>query len=147
LRERTGDIEKLAKHFHSELVSDKPISDELLDYLRRQPWPGNVRELRAAVERAILFEDPALLELQQPTSSEMKPMDEEVFDPRLSFRMAKQRAADRWEKEYMKALMVAAKDNLSEASRLAKMDRSHLRTLLRKYGLRGADDAGDSSKE
>lgn len=146
LRERTGDIERLARHFHAELVPEKPISDDLLDYLRRQPWPGNVRELRAAVERAILFEDPALLALDQPTNAEMKPRDEEIFDPRLSFRMAKQRAADRWEKEYMKALMAAAKDNLSEASRLAKMDRSHLRTLLRKYGLRGADD-GDAGKE
>lgn len=147
LRERTGDIEKLARHFYSELVPDKPISDGLLDYLRRQPWPGNVRELRAAVERAILFDDPTLLALDQPANAEAKTHEEDVFDARLSFRMAKQRAADRWEKEYMKALMAAAKDNLSEAARIAKMDRSHLRTLLRKYGLRGADDAGDSGKE
>lgn len=147
LRERTGDIEKLARHFHSEMVSDKPISGELLEYLRRQPWPGNVRELRAAVERAVLFEDPALMALDQPANNEARAQEEEIFDPRLSFRMAKQRAADRWEKEYMKALMAAAKDNLSEASRIAKMDRSHLRTLLRKYGLRGADEAGDTGKE
>jgi transcriptional regulator with GAF, ATPase, and Fis domain len=147
LRERTGDIERLARHFHAEHVPDKPISEELLDYLRRQPWPGNVRELRAAVERAILFEDPTLLALDQPTSAETNPQDEDIFDPRLSFRMAKQRAADRWEKEYMRALLIAAKDNLSEASRIAKMDRSHLRTLLRKYGLRDADDTGGAGKE
>ena len=147
LRERTGDVEKLARHFHGELVPDKPISEELLDYLRRQPWPGNVRELRAAVERAILFEDPTLLALDQPASTESKAQTEDIFDARLSFRMAKQRAADRWEKEYMRALLVAAKDNLSEASRIAKMDRSHLRTLLRKYGLRGGDESGDSGKE
>lgn len=147
LRERTGDIEQLARHFHAELVQNKPPSAELLDYLRRQPWPGNVRELRAAVERAILFEDPALLALDQPANEDVKTTENVTFDPRLSFRMAKQRAADRWEKEYMKALMTAAKDNLSEASRLAKMDRSHLRTLLRKYGLRGGDDASDIGKE
>ncbi|MBK9266774.1 MAG: sigma 54-dependent Fis family transcriptional regulator [Polyangiaceae bacterium] len=147
LRERTGDIERLARHFHAELVPNKPISDELLDYFRRQPWPGNVRELRAAVERAILFEDPALLALEEPATNDAQPRVEDVFDPRLSFRMAKQRAADRWEKEYIRALMVAAKDNLSEASRIAKMDRSHLRTLLRKYGLRGAEDTSDGGKE
>ncbi len=147
LRERTGDVERLARHFHTDLVADKPISEELLDYLRRQPWPGNVRELRAAVERAILFEDPTLLALDQPSNTESKPQEEETFDGRLSFRMAKQRAADRWEKQYMRALLVAAKDNLSEASRIAKMDRSHLRTLLRKYGLRGGDESGDSGKE
>lgn len=147
LRERTGDIEQLARHFHAELVQNKPPSAELLDYLRRQPWPGNVRELRAAVERAILFDDPALLALDQPAHEDVKTTENVTFDPRLSFRMAKQRAADRWEKEYMKALMTATKNNLSEASRLAKMDRSHLRTLLRKYGLRGGDDASDIGKE
>lgn len=147
LRDRTGDIDQLARHFHADLVQDRPISPELLDSLRRQPWPGNVRELRAAVERAVLFEDPTLLALDQPTNTTEKAVDSVTFDPRLSFRMAKQRAADQWEKEYMKGLMTAAKDNLSEASRLAKMDRSHLRTLLRKYGLRGADDAADVGKE
>jgi transcriptional regulator with GAF, ATPase, and Fis domain len=146
LRERTGDIERLARHFHAELVPNKSMSEELLEYLRRQPWPGNVRELRAAVERAILFEDPALLALDQPTASEAQAQVDDAFDPRLSFRMAKQRAADRWEKEYMRGLMVAAKDNLSEAARIAKMDRSHLRTLLRKYGLRGADDTSDTKE-
>ncbi len=147
LRDRTGDIDQLARHFHADLVQDRPISPELLDSLRRQPWPGNVRELRAAVERAVLFEDPTLLALDQPTNTAEKAADSAGFDPRLSFRMAKQRAADQWEKEYMKGLMTAAKDNLSEASRLAKMDRSHLRTLLRKYGLRGADDATEAGKE
>jgi transcriptional regulator with GAF, ATPase, and Fis domain len=147
LRERTGDIEQLARHFHAELVADKPISPELLEYLKRQPWPGNVRELRGAVERAILFEDPTLLALDQPTIAQTSQESENVFDGRLSFRMAKQRAADRWEKEYMKSLMVAAKDNLSEASRIAKMDRSHLRTLLRKYGLRGGDESVDTGKD
>ena len=32
---------------------------------------------------------------------------------------------------------------IAEAARLARMDRSHLRTLLRKYGLRGQDDGGE----
>src|SRR5262249_10533948 len=56
LRERTGDVERLARHFYAELMPDRPIPQDLLDAFRRQTWPGNVRELRAAIERAILFD-------------------------------------------------------------------------------------------
>ncbi|HEU4406387.1 MAG TPA: sigma 54-interacting transcriptional regulator [Polyangiaceae bacterium] len=142
LRERSGDIERLARHFYAELVPDRPIPNELLDAFRRQTWPGNVRELRAAVERAVLLDDPALLALgsdEGPGPGPGAGADAE-FDPRVPFRVAKQKAADRWEERYMRELMTRAKGNLSEASRLVRMDRSHLRTLLRKYNLRGGDD-------
>jgi DNA-binding NtrC family response regulator len=139
LRERTGDIERLARHFHAEIVPDKPIPDELLASLRRQPWPGNVRELRAAIERAVLLDDPALLALDGDRGADVNVDVEERFDPHVPFRMAKQKAADQWEREWVRDLMGYANDNISEASRIAKMDRSYLYTLLRKYGLRGAD--------
>jgi transcriptional regulator with GAF, ATPase, and Fis domain len=143
LRERTGDIEQLAQHFYGELVPDRSIPRELLDMFKRQTWPGNVRELRAAVERAVLFDDPALLALGNGPESSETPSQADVFDPDVPFRVAKQRAADRWEKGWVRELMSRAKGNLSEASRMARMDRSHLRTLLKKYGLRGQDDAGE----
>jgi transcriptional regulator with GAF, ATPase, and Fis domain len=146
LRERTGDIERLARHFYAELVPDRPIPETLLDSLRRQPWPGNVRELRAAVERAVLFDDPALLALErdggEASGAEARPESGEGFDPNVPFRVAKQKAADRWERRWVRELVALANDNISEAARIAKMDRSHLRTLLRKYGMRGADEAG-----
>jgi transcriptional regulator with GAF, ATPase, and Fis domain len=143
LRERTGDIERLARHFYAEIVPDRPIPAELLDGLRRQSWPGNVRELRAAVERAVLFDDPALIALGREHAQGGEPSAEERFDPRVPFRVAKQRAADRWEQQYVRELLSQAKGNISEAARIARMDRSHLRTLLRKYGVRGGDDGGE----
>ncbi|APR85781.1 Response regulator of zinc sigma-54-dependent two-component system [Minicystis rosea] len=143
LRDRTGDIEQLAKYFYAELVPDRPMPRDLLDMFRRQTWPGNVRELRAAVERAVLFDDPALLALGSDENRSDDNAPTEAFDPDVPFRMAKQRAADRWERGWVRELMSRAKGNLSEASRMARMDRSHLRTLLRKYGLRGGDEAGD----
>jgi transcriptional regulator with GAF, ATPase, and Fis domain len=151
LRERTGDIEQLARHFHAELVPDRPIPDELLEILRRQPWPGNVRELRAAVERAILLDDPVLTALANagdggsvPPSGASKPGELGSFDPLVPFRVAKQRAADRWEQRWVRDLMGASKGNISEGARIARMDRSHLRTLLRKYGLRSQEDAPEA---
>ncbi|MDC3961650.1 sigma 54-interacting transcriptional regulator [Polyangium jinanense] len=143
LRERTGDIERLARHFHAELVPDQPIPDELLESLRRQSWPGNVRELRAAIERAVLLNDPAVLALGNEVESGpgMKERDDDI-DLEVPFRVCKQKASDQWERRYVRALLRATNDNISEASRRVKMDRSHLRTLLRKYGFRGADEGG-----
>jgi transcriptional regulator with GAF, ATPase, and Fis domain len=154
LRERTGDIDQLARHFYAELVPDRPIPPELLEVLRRQPWPGNVRELRAAVERAILLDDPVLTALANageggsiPPSEPGRADEAGAFDPDVPFRVAKQRAADRWEQRWVRDLMAAAKGNISEAARIARMDRSHLRTLLRKYKLRGQEDTPEVEPE
>ncbi|MDI3288809.1 sigma 54-interacting transcriptional regulator [Polyangium sp. 15x6] len=143
LRERTGDIERLARHFHAELVPDNPIPDDLLESLRRQSWPGNVRELRAAIERAVLLNDPAVLALGNEVDSGpgLEERDDDI-DLEVPFRVCKQKASDQWERRYVRALLRATNDNISEASRRVKMDRSHLRTLLRKYGFRGADEGG-----
>jgi transcriptional regulator with GAF, ATPase, and Fis domain len=138
LRERTGDIAQLAAAFHAEMVPDRPIPRDLLELFLRQSWPGNVRELRAAVERAVLLDDPAMLALSAEPPGEGPAA--EGFEEGVPFRVAKQRAADRWEKVWVAELLARAKGNLSEASRMAKMDRSHLRSLVKKYGLRGQDE-------
>jgi transcriptional regulator with GAF, ATPase, and Fis domain len=144
LRERTGDIEQLARHFYAELVQDRELPDQLLSSLRHQPWPGNVRELRAAVERAILLDDPVLTALANGPSPREEADAAGDLDPDVPFRVAKQRAADRWEQRYVRALLAQTQGNLSEAARRARMDRSYLRSLQRKYGLRGQDDDSGS---
>jgi two-component system NtrC family response regulator len=60
LRERNGDIEKLAQHFfvkfrarHGRL--DLTMSPEVLHYLYEYWWPGNVRELENTLERMVLL--------------------------------------------------------------------------------------------
>ena len=60
LRERSGEIEALARMFAaqaertSETLSATVISAEALSVLLRQPWPGNVRELRNVIDYAAL---------------------------------------------------------------------------------------------
>ncbi len=51
LRERTGDIGRLARHF---LPDDVELSPAALTRLEQWPWPGNVRELRHIMEAAAL---------------------------------------------------------------------------------------------
>jgi DNA-binding NtrC family response regulator len=58
LRERSGDVELLARHFADRLNERygfrKTIGAEAMEMLRSHDWPGNVRELLHAIEAAIV---------------------------------------------------------------------------------------------
>jgi DNA-binding NtrC family response regulator len=58
LRERSGDVALLARHFAraaSDGCSFVELSPEFLEGLQEHTWPGNVRELANTVQRAIAF--------------------------------------------------------------------------------------------
>ena len=55
LRERLGDVEKLAEAFLAKFYPGATLSAGAVEALRRHDWPGNVRELRNVVERASIF--------------------------------------------------------------------------------------------
>jgi DNA-binding NtrC family response regulator len=139
LRERREDIALLVAHFYRQLSpAGEPPPAELLSELARHDWPGNVRELRAAVERAVLLGDPAVwraLTDDAPASSE-----DGRFVDGTSFRAAKERAVAAWEREYVRSLIARHDGNLSRAARAVRMDRNHLRELLRRHKIT-ADDS------
>jgi DNA-binding NtrC family response regulator len=55
LRERLGDVEKLAEAFLVKFCPGATLSAAAVEDLRRHHWPGNVRELRNVIERASIF--------------------------------------------------------------------------------------------
>ena len=56
LRERPGDIERLALHILSSLQYPfHDIAPDISSLLKAYPWPGNVRELRNVLERAVML--------------------------------------------------------------------------------------------
>jgi DNA-binding NtrC family response regulator len=63
LRERTSEIEELARHFVAEACKryggrEPPeIPAETLTFLREYAWPGNIRELRSVIERSVVLCD------------------------------------------------------------------------------------------
>ena len=59
LRERAGDIEKLARTFMDKFskrngIALIPLSDEDIARLKSYSWPGNIRELQNVIERAVI---------------------------------------------------------------------------------------------
>jgi DNA-binding NtrC family response regulator len=137
LRERREDIPQLVEHFHRQMTghSSSP-SPELVEQLARKAWPGNVRELRSAVERNVLVGDPDSWDDAHAFSPECEAHSPPApSDEGLSFRAAKEVAIARWERSYLQMLTARCGGNLSRAARAANMDRTHLRGLLRRYGI------------
>jgi two-component system, NtrC family, response regulator GlrR len=128
LRERPDDIELLAHHFWNQCAPDRPLADDLLAAWLQLRWRGNVRELRAAVDRAILLGDVAVA--TDATGDEASATE---FDPNLSFRAIKEQVVERFERDYLGRLFEDNGRNISGTARAARMDRNHLRELLRKH--------------
>ncbi len=87
LRERTGDIPALARHFLSR-IGDQPglrslsISDSALALLAAFEWPGNVRQLQAVLFRAAVFCEGEVLTADSfPQLSELLGECEEATGP------------------------------------------------------------------
>jgi two-component system, NtrC family, response regulator GlrR len=142
LRERRDDIALLVGHFYRQLspAGEAPPAELIAD-LARQAWPGNVRELRAAVERAVLLGDPAVWRAlsDEPGDAPAAPAAPVTADDGTSFREAKERAVAAWERDYVRGLIARHDGNLSRAARAVRMDRNHLRELLRRHRIT-ADD-------
>ena len=133
LRERAEDVALLAAHLYRQASGGPGPTEELLRGLTRQPWPGNLRELRAAVER---LADQASEE-QNGGRDESWP----ALDFTISFRESKEGALAVWTRVYVRELVDRYGGNLSRAARAVSMDRNHLRDLLHKYAMNGADPA------
>jgi DNA-binding NtrC family response regulator len=125
LRERPDDIPILATHFWRQLTNDpagRP-PDELLRMFRMHRWPGNVRELRNRVERAVV-----LSRAEEITGVPAPAPD--------SYRAAREQAIDAFERAFLVRLVERANNNVSQAARLAQMDRVYLTKLLQKHRLK-----------
>jgi len=135
LRERLEDVPHLATHFlriYGEKYARPPmrLSSSALQKLISHSWPGNVRELETVIHRAVAT----------ASSSIVGPIDLEVSDTEfearsVSFREAKTRVVDQFERAYLISLLTAHQGNVSRAAEEAGKPRRALQRLLRKHGL------------
>ena len=158
IRERQGDIPRLAYHFAVNITSElkRPLfagfAPQAEAALAGHAWPGNVRELKNAVERSIYrAEDPD------------KPIEEILFDPFDSPFAAAQAqaetspppaaaqaaeaepapipadfraAVERFERGILERALERARYRQTVAAEMLGLSYHQLRGLLRKYALR-----------
>jgi DNA-binding NtrC family response regulator len=141
LRERRDDLPLLAAHFLRKHGGEKPpsLSPEGLDVMTEYGWPGNVRELENAVLHAIALHHGDVIgpdSLPQRVSGRAKAIEVAADDEALTpLTEAKRRASATFEKRYLIKVMERSKGSVSEAARLAGLDRTNFRRLLQRHGI------------
>lgn len=134
LSERGEDVAPLVAEMLAELghgPSHPLASDASIESLAQRSWPENVRELRATLIDALLG------------AAELPPSEAaETFDALLGrlrerpYSEARAELEGRFENAYLRQLVSRARGNVSEASRLAGLDRAQLRVIARRRGVR-----------
>lgn len=146
LRERREDLPHLIEQILREASAGQPVpavSEATLAALAAHDWPGNVRQLRAVLERAlVLASDAESLDLDLlgigTAASTARPAQGPGQELE-SFKQAKERLIESWEREYLTRLLQRARGNISLAARRAGLNRPYLHELLRKHQLIGAE--------
>jgi two-component system, NtrC family, response regulator HydG len=146
LRERLDDLPLLAAHFLRKHGGTKPptLSPDALEAMMDYAWPGNVRELENAVLHAIALHHgdvigseslPQSIAGRRASSSSSMPTLEDDAANLEPLTEAKRRASAAFEKRYLTKVMERAKGSVSEAARLAGLDRTNFRRLLQRHGI------------
>jgi DNA-binding NtrC family response regulator len=152
LRQRPDDIPALAEHFldvywqrHRGRSTRPSLSEGALRTLQARPWKGNVRELQNVIEHAVVLARPA-----EPIEPEDIPQFENGPEGLLpaefgsvgvsmfasgGYHEARERVLARFERDYLGWVLQHAEGNMSEAARVAGVDRTTLYRLMSKHGL------------
>ncbi len=133
LRERREDIPSLASHFLRKYALEfgkevKALSPQVHQELLSYHWPGNVRELENVIERSVVFSTGEVIE----ASNISLPQDAPPAPP-VSFRTAKARAIEEFERGYIKEVLLAHHGNISRAAEAVHKNRRAFWELIRKY--------------
>jgi len=147
LRERKGDIPKLAYHFLRRFCrkTGKRVdgfSDDGLEALVNFEWPGNVRQLKNVIERLVIMSDNRTLDLiyllsqlQLKRSWGEDPVPENLDELKAVKRRLLEENFGQIEKAFLiKALKVCG-GNITHAAERVGMQRANFSTLLRKHDL------------
>ena len=133
LRDRREDIPLLAAHFlrnfnHEFRRKVQGLTEAAMQKLMLYDWPGNIRELENTIERAVVLTDK-----ENIASAEIVPPDSDLPVEIQSFQETKAKVIRRFERSYIRDLMVAYRGNITHAARAAKKNRRAFWELVRKH--------------
>jgi DNA-binding NtrC family response regulator len=145
LRDRLGDVPRLAEHFVRHFNFQyggltKRLSTESLKSLTAHDWPGNVRELENLIHREFLLTPDGVIRIGaiHPARSRSEEVPVPVsfqFSPDEGLSRAKARLIAEFERTFLSQVLTATGGNASLAARRAGKERRTFGRLLRKYGI------------
>ena len=138
LRERPADIGPIVHHFLRKYSRrlDKPIktlTPQALELLTQYSWPGNVRELENAIERSTILAPGDVITADLLPAACRENSTSPPVDASSSLPLAQ--AVRQYERGCVQHALARAGGNLAEAARLAGVDRSNFRRLVKRHGL------------
>ncbi|HEV7606404.1 MAG TPA: sigma-54 dependent transcriptional regulator [Steroidobacteraceae bacterium] len=150
LRSRAGDVRLLTAHFLQQCAQryqmpDKPLRPSSAMWFDQYGWPGNVRQLENLIHREFLLSEDAELDIRAPGASSSEPLESAVHEgaDELSYRVAKLRAVQQFDRGYLTRLIQRAQGNVTKAAQLAGKERRALGKLLKRYGISAPSGLGD----
>jgi len=154
LRDRPEDIAMLAEHYlgvfwEKHRVGERlpVLSGDAVTTLCQWPWHGNVRELRNAMEHTVVMlptgadtVEPQILPLQDPA----RPRNGDdpvtgIYPLHTDYHSAREILLSDFEQTYLRTIVKRANGNLSDAARIAGVDRTTLYRLMEKHDFRKRD--------
>ena len=128
LAQRREDIPLLAMHFlrESAVQAEKTIrgfAPEALEMLIGEPWPGNIRQLYNVVEHSVALATTPIIPASLVAITIRRP-----FTPYATFAEARQR----FEQDYLVALLKMTEGNVAQAARIADRNRTDFYALLQR---------------
>ena len=137
LRERTGDVGLLARHFWDRHGgAESPIPYDLFAAWESAPWPGNVRELENAVLRRLALGDlaPAPSAGGPIAAAHPRRLELEV-DIHQPLALARETAIRQFERHYLEALLARHDGRAPPAAVEAGVTRRYLNMMRVRYGV------------
>lgn len=135
LRDRQEDIPLLAHHFLAKYANEfnkhsKGFSSEVMQKLILYDWPGNIRELENVIRRIVVLSEYFIIQADDIISSNLK-----SFPKQESFKEAKAKVVEQFERSYIKGLLLTHHGNITKAAQTAQKNRRAFWHLIRKYSI------------
>jgi DNA-binding NtrC family response regulator len=156
LRERAGDIARLARHFVADFAKNNArpvlrVDDDAVARLAEQAWPGNVRQLQNFIERLVVLAEQDAIRLAD-VERELTRVPGVAAKARADARASSSSSADanadadagalsldtrrrETEREALMKALAHAGNNRTRAARLLEVSRRTLYNKLKEHGL------------
>ena len=138
LRERKEDIGILSDYFLKLLAREngdtpKTVHHETLARMIEYDWPGNARELKSVIEMSASMTDDRII-MVRDLPQNIRQSDDLAG---LSFKNAKKKWMEQFEKNYLENLLLSQKGNIVKAAREAGIARMSLYRMIKRNDLSG----------
>jgi len=138
LRERKNDIPLLINHFVNQICSKnnfplKTFTGQAIKALQSYEWTGNIRELRNFIERIIIMIP--LPEIDEKEIESLMPKSSSGINEILNISNSFQDFKEKAEKAFIERQLELNNWNISKTAEALDIQRSHLYSKMKKYGL------------